>query len=296
MLAAVVMAACVLTAPLARADGDAESFVTKGIELRKEGRDAAALEAFRKAYALAPSPRIRAQIGLAEQALAQWLDAERDLLGALASADDEWIQKHAPALRNALSVVESHLGWLTVECDLAGARVRMNGAELGQTPLPERRVIAGDVALEIEKTGYVGARLTVAVASRQHAKVTMGLLAAPVPAKAAPETPSPSRAPLVVGSALLGVTVASLVVGTWFGIRALQAKRVRDERCETNCDAEAVSADREARVAATTSSIAFITGAVAGTAGVILILPTLSAPSSNGVAANGLVLAWSGRF
>src|SRR5689334_14201627 len=69
----------------AHADGDesADRLLKRGVELRKAGKDDEALEAFRAAYTSRPSPRAQAQIGLAEQALGRWGDAERDLSEAL---------------------------------------------------------------------------------------------------------------------------------------------------------------------------------------------------------------------
>src|SRR3982751_2270792 len=90
-LAVVLIAgALVGAARQARAD-DAEPLIRRGIELRRAGRDAEALEQFRQANQLAPSPRAAAQIGLAEQALGRWLDADGHLRAALAAPSDPWI-------------------------------------------------------------------------------------------------------------------------------------------------------------------------------------------------------------
>jgi hypothetical protein len=48
---------------------DADELIHKGIELRKQGQDLDALEAFRRANALTSTPRALAQMGFAEQAL-----------------------------------------------------------------------------------------------------------------------------------------------------------------------------------------------------------------------------------
>ena len=88
-------AALVSLAPPARADEppDSEALIAHGLELRRQHEDASALADFRRAYALQPTPRCRAQIGLAEQSLGQWLPAETDLRAALSAADDPWSLK-----------------------------------------------------------------------------------------------------------------------------------------------------------------------------------------------------------
>ena len=97
--ATVLAAALVCVAAEARAQtSEPELLVKQGLELRREHRDGEALDTFRRAYAAAPTPRVRVQIAFAEQALGRWVDAEADLQKALASADDAWIAAEpAPA-------------------------------------------------------------------------------------------------------------------------------------------------------------------------------------------------------
>src|SRR6476646_6198916 len=106
-----------------RADTSSREMVEKGIQLRREHRDAEALEEFRRADRLNPAPRIRAQIGLAEQALAQWVDAEKDLAQALSAHDDPWIRERSEALGAALHNIQQHLGSLKIETNVDGAEL-----------------------------------------------------------------------------------------------------------------------------------------------------------------------------
>src|SRR5260221_25029 len=77
---------------------DADAFIKQGIALRRALKEQEALTAFRRAYELAPSPRAVAQIGLAEQALGRWADAEAHLLTALEAVSDPWIDKYRTPL------------------------------------------------------------------------------------------------------------------------------------------------------------------------------------------------------
>lgn len=93
-LTAVTSAAQPAPPPTAQTD----AWMEEGIRLRAERRDAEALAVFRRAWEAARSPEARAQMALAEQALGLWIDAERDLLAALAAADHPWIARNRGAL------------------------------------------------------------------------------------------------------------------------------------------------------------------------------------------------------
>ena len=64
----------------ARAEGpEAEALASQGIELRRVHKNVEALEVFRRALSLSSTPRIRAHVGLAEQSVGEWVEAERDI-------------------------------------------------------------------------------------------------------------------------------------------------------------------------------------------------------------------------
>src|SRR5262245_52314219 len=91
-----------VTTSAASAESTDDALVERGLKLRRDRQDAAALALFQQAYEVRPAPRTRAQIALAEQALGKWLDAERDLQAALAAASDPWIASHHKTLQGAL--------------------------------------------------------------------------------------------------------------------------------------------------------------------------------------------------
>ena len=57
----------------------ADALITKGLELRREGRALEAIDLFQRAVAIAPTPRSVGQLGLAESALEHWSDAEEPM-------------------------------------------------------------------------------------------------------------------------------------------------------------------------------------------------------------------------
>ncbi|HEX2659819.1 MAG TPA: hypothetical protein VHU40_16155 [Polyangia bacterium] len=170
-----IACAMVGVSPAALAD-DAEALIRQGIELRRAGRDAEALEQFRRANQIAPSPRAAAQIGLAEQALGRWLDADGHLRAALAAASDPWIVKNRGTLGTAVIAVGQHLGLLEVLGDPAGASVRVDGLLAGTLPLAQPlRVNLGSVVLEVSADGHIPLTRTLNIASDRLTRESVSL-------------------------------------------------------------------------------------------------------------------------
>src|SRR5437868_3732788 len=99
-----VMAALLLVTvcPSSGSSEGVEDLLKKGIELRRNGRDREALAEFQRAAQIGRTPRVTAQIALAEQALGMWVEAESHMREALASAQDPWVAKNRAVLEGAL--------------------------------------------------------------------------------------------------------------------------------------------------------------------------------------------------
>lgn len=133
---------------------DADALIERGIELRQQKKDEEALVVFKEALAISSTPRARAQVALAEQALGLWVAAESDLVEALAANRDPWIVKNRSALEGALAVVGRHVGSLEVRGP-EGAEVVLDGVVIGKLPASGAfRVEAGPRVLELRKPGF----------------------------------------------------------------------------------------------------------------------------------------------
>jgi hypothetical protein len=154
-----------------------------------------ALRLLRKAYDVEPTPHAAGQLGLCEQALGQWAEAEVDVIRSLAGETDPWVRKNRPTLIQDLQVIRSHLGRVEIHGEPAGARVTVNGKEVGVLPLPEPvRVAAGEVGVVIAAPGYVTASQTVHLDADHYEHVT--LVATPVaPASLAAADPLATPTP-----------------------------------------------------------------------------------------------------
>jgi hypothetical protein len=158
-------------------DPDAEVLISRGIELREHGKDDEALGVFKKAFAKSPTPRARAQVALAEQALGLWTAAESDLVSCLAAADDAWITKNRGALEGALAVVRRHVGSLEIR-GTEGAEVFLDGVRLGTLPgTTPFHVEAGRRILEVRAKGFHPSARNVEVSAGSVTRETVMLVA-----------------------------------------------------------------------------------------------------------------------
>jgi hypothetical protein len=156
VLARALPLALVLIAPARAQAQDADALIKQGVELRRAGQDQAALEQFRHAYDLEPTPRALAQMGLAEQALGRWIDGEAHLARALEAAQDPWIAKYRGTLEGSRAEIGKHLGSLAVTGGPDGAELRVDGRPVGTLPLRRTlRLPLGTFTLEASVAGRV---------------------------------------------------------------------------------------------------------------------------------------------
>jgi hypothetical protein len=256
---------------------DADAAIARGVELRKAGNDLEALAEFEHAYEISPSPRACAQIGLAELALGRWVDAEAHLTKAMRERDDAWISKQWGPLEMSVALVQPHLGWLSVEANVPGAQLFLDGVYVGTLPMKDdARVSAGSVVAEVRAPGYSDVRrpLIIAPATHMHERI----LLAPLRINAPPS--GGDRNLSTLGWSVLSVGIASVGVGSYFGVRTFAAKSDRDDHCfPGGCDSAGLGFDRDARRDAAISTIGFGIGVVAASAGLFFLLRRGSTPT-----------------
>ncbi len=283
----------VAVADVARADDpEAEAMIAKGVELREKGKDEDALALFKKAYAKSPSPRARAQVALAEQALGMWVAAEADLAAALAAEADPWIGKNRAALEGALGVIRRHVGTLEVR-GADGAEVVVDGVVLGTaSPGASFRVEAGRRTLEIRSKGAHPSTRAIEVPAGGVARETVTLVAVSrddgggggssgiVRVREADD--DPGRGQRLLGWAFVGTGGALLATG---GVGMLIRKGIVDDY-NANCPglgaAQPAGCDDKvetARTWLTVSIVSLVAGGVFALGGVALMV---TAPSSSG--------------
>lgn len=225
----------------------ADAMITRGLELRREGKPDEALEMFQRAHALAPSPRTLGQMGIVEGTLEHWIDAENHLTAALAAVEDPWVKKNQPLLQAALDSVKPHIGQL-VFSGTAGAAVTVGGKPVGTLPtVPPVRVAAGTVLITASAPSSKQFVDRVDVQAGMQTAVTINLEPIninPVPEPASSAPPAPSVPELHshdtwktwTGGALLGVGAAVAAWGiVWIAVDGNSAGGTCADTTAPNC-------------------------------------------------------------
>ena len=159
------------------AEPSADALIEQGLGLRREGKPEQALELFRQAHAIAPSPRTFGQMGLVETSLKRWVDGENHLSLSLANPDDRWVAKNRAFLDEALGSCRRHVGDLVVSGP-AGAEVFVAGQSVGTLPaVPALRLAEGTVTVSASAPGSKPFERTVTI--RPGARSTLVIALAP---------------------------------------------------------------------------------------------------------------------
>jgi len=149
--------ACVVTtiAPATAWADDASAAVWKqrGDDAMDAGRAAEALDAYRRAAALEPTPSLEYNVGRA-------LLAVGDFAGALAAFEHyeatapDALKRRTHRLAEVLAELRAKVSVLDVHGEAPGARVLVDGKELGALPLAPVRTNPGHAELRVEREGY----------------------------------------------------------------------------------------------------------------------------------------------
>ena len=220
------MTFALLATTIAAGKGDAgeliappDALILRGLELRRTGHPAEALELFRQAHDRAPSPRTLGQMGLVETSLRLWSDADAHLAAALATPGDRWIRQNRGFLSEAQLRARAHVGDLVVTGP-PGVRLSVAGKQIGQLPLRvPLRLAEGDLRLTATADGRRPVSVDVKIQGGMLNAVTVVLepldldLHAP-PASAAPVAESrPVDRRRWIGGALAAAGAGALVWG-----------------------------------------------------------------------------------
>lgn len=223
----------------AQSDADVEALVRRAVTLRQQAQDEAALVVLQRALALSREPRVLAQVGLAEQALGRWLDADLHLEEAQRAAGDPWIARNQASLAEARQQVGAHLGRVMVFGAVAGAEVFANEQRLGALPMSVAAPVAsGTNLIEVRAPGYVTMTRRVQVEPGSETRETFAMVREPAPVVAAAAVPvagtmvpaaawTPTASPSRGSGARRALAWTSLVVGAaGLGVGAFAATRL----------------------------------------------------------------------
>ena len=181
----------------------ADGLEERGNALRLQQSDREALALFRQSYELCHGARARLRIGLAEAALGQWVEAEREVTDALAQRADPWIAANRAGAEVQLATIARHVGSLELSGEGSAAEVWVGNQPIGAWPMTHPvRVLAGAVVFSVRAPGHMVITRTVDVPPGGLAREHIDLVRLPTDATTTPSaaTASGAAATLPVGA------------------------------------------------------------------------------------------------
>jgi hypothetical protein len=187
-----------LAGRVAHAQEEPEALIRQGVELRRRGNDALAQGYFKRAYSIAHTPRSAAQLGLVEQALGHFLDAEQHLSEALDNASDDWVDQNRSTLKKSRELVRGHLAPVQVRGLPAGATVAIGNRPAGAVATDGTIWVApGSTSLTFDAPGHepVVKEIVATAGTPVAVDVELAPKAAGLPAALPEPAPQPTAAP-----------------------------------------------------------------------------------------------------
>lgn len=181
---------------------DPEKLIKRGNDLRRQGDNIRAFGYLQRAHELAGTPRTGAQLGLCEQALGRFFDAETHLTTAL-STNDAWIEANRASLESSRALVRKKLGRVQITGAPPGTTVAVGNAAAQRLPSDGAVWVApGATSLTLEAPGFRVAARSATVSEGGSTTVAAGLVAVAGPSApaAASSGPPPAAAPAGGGS------------------------------------------------------------------------------------------------
>jgi len=158
------------------ATDSAELMIRTGVELRRQGRNQDALPKFQGAYELSRSSRAAAQLGLCEQTLKMWEDAEQHLSEALLGQSDIWVTRNRKVLEDALSKGRENLASVQLAVRPPEAMISINDITVGRAE--EGRTVwlkEGDLLITASLAAYESQSVKRKVKAGESTQITMQL-------------------------------------------------------------------------------------------------------------------------
>jgi len=149
----------------AQESAEVEAILKRGIQLRKDGQDEAALAVFQEAEAQAPnSVRVLLHVATAAQAASKWLLADEYLKKADTHKNDPYYIRYINEIEEVRNTTAQRVGHFRAVGEPSGAEVILNGQVVGTLPMENPKTLeAGTYVLEVNKAGFYRLRRPISV-------------------------------------------------------------------------------------------------------------------------------------
>lgn len=178
MLVLATLAAVPAQAQRRRAEAtpdEARRLFFDGAQLFEEGDYEGALSSWQASYAARPEPVVQYNMALALRELFRYAEAVELLRAYLASASSI-APRRRESVEGAIAMLEDRIAPITLVVEPAGARIRVDGRDVGVAPLAGPLLLgAGRRRLEVEADGYVTVSDEISVAGRMPRELTVRL-------------------------------------------------------------------------------------------------------------------------
>lgn len=142
------------SAQTAEAKAEAGKHFQRGVELYSSGNYEGALEEFLEAYNIAPNWRVRYNIGQIHFQLKDYAEAIREFRRYLEEGSKELSPERKDEVSKSVAKLRMEIGSVSVDANVRGARVLIDGREAGTTPLEPYIVNLGRHRVAVEAPGF----------------------------------------------------------------------------------------------------------------------------------------------
>jgi hypothetical protein len=149
----------------AQESAEVEAILKRGIQLRRDGQDEAALAVFQEAETQAPnSVRVLLHVATAAQAASKWLLADEYLKKADSHNNDPYYQRYKAEIEEVRNTTAQRVGHFRAVGEPSGAEVILNGQVVGTLPMENPKTLeSGTYVLEVNKPGFYRLRRPISV-------------------------------------------------------------------------------------------------------------------------------------
>lgn len=170
LAASLLVGAALLAPPVAAQNaGKAQTHLVEGEAAAKKGDWKAALEAFQKAHQANPSGPTAVRVAGALYELGKLVEAQQAYRQALDDHGSSLFGADKTKAQERLDELAEKIGTLEIRVSEADAQVRIDDEVVGTSPLPTRKIAAGEHTVKVTKPGFSPASQTVKVAAGDEA-------------------------------------------------------------------------------------------------------------------------------